>query len=77
MALFEFVFWNQLCRHIEGGRIWAEFDYAGIGALQEDRKDLVECAQKLWSMAVPLNSANEYLGLSLPRAMATTLIICR
>jgi SPP1 gp7 family putative phage head morphogenesis protein len=66
MALFEFVLWNQLCRHIDGGRIWAEFDYSNISALQEDRKELVECAQKLWSMGVPLNTANEYLGLGLP-----------
>jgi HK97 family phage portal protein len=66
MALFEFVLWSQLLRPLEGGRIWAEFDYAGIGALQEDRKDLVECAHKLWSMGVPLNTANEYLGLGLP-----------
>jgi len=66
MALFEFVLWSQLLRPLEGGRVWAEFDYAGIGALQEDRKDLVECAHKLWSMGVPLNTANEYLGLGLP-----------
>ncbi|MDI6853968.1 MAG: phage portal protein [Deltaproteobacteria bacterium] len=38
MALFEFVLWSQLLRPLEGGRIWAEFDNAGIGALQEDRK---------------------------------------
>ncbi len=66
MALFEFVLWNQLCRHIDGGRIWAEFDYSNISALQEDRQELVACAQKLWSMGVPLNTANEYLGLGLP-----------
>lgn len=66
MALIEFVLWSQLLRHIEGGRIWAEFDYAVISALQEDRKELVESAQKLWSMGVPLNVVNEYLGLGLP-----------
>ncbi len=66
MALFEFVLLNQLLRHIDGGRIWAEFDYSSISALQEDRKDLVECAHKLWPMGVPLNTANEYLGLGLP-----------
>jgi len=32
------------------GRIWAEFDYASISALQEDRRELVESAQKLWTM---------------------------
>lgn len=66
MALFEFVLWSQLLRPLEGGRIWAEFDYSTIGALQEDRKDLVDCAYKLWSMGVPLNTTNEYLGLGLP-----------
>ncbi|MBM4289283.1 MAG: phage portal protein [Deltaproteobacteria bacterium] len=66
MALFEFVLWNQLCRHIEGGRLWAEFDYSSISALQEDRTDLVDSAQKLFQMGVPLNVANEYLGLGLP-----------
>lgn len=43
---------------------------AGCGhltpALQEDRNELVESAQKLWSMGVRLNTANEYLGLGLP-----------
>lgn len=66
MALIEFVLWGQLLRRIDGGRVWAEFDYAGISALQEDRRELVESAQKLWSMGVPLNIANEYLGLGLP-----------
>jgi HK97 family phage portal protein len=66
MSLFEFVLWGQLCRHIDGGRIWAEFDYSGISALQEDRKELVDSAKALWGMGVPLNIANEYLGLGLP-----------
>lgn len=66
MALIEFVLWSQMLRYIEGGRIWAEFDYASISALQEDRRELVESAQKLWSMGVPLNVVNEYLGLGLP-----------
>ena len=67
MALFEFVLWSQLLRRIEGGRIWAEFDYSSISALQEDRNELVDSAQKLWSMGVPLNTVNEYLGLGLPQ----------
>jgi HK97 family phage portal protein len=67
MALIEYVLWSQFLRFIEGGRIWAEFDYAGINALQEDRRELVESAQKLWSMGVPLNVVNEYLGLGLPK----------
>ena len=66
MALFEFVLWSQLLRQIEGGRVWAEFDYSAVSALQEDRRELVECAGKLWSMGVPLNTVNEYLGLGLP-----------
>jgi len=67
MALFEFVLWSQLLRRIEGGRIWAEFDYSSISALHEDRNELVDSAQKLWSMGVPLNTVNEYLGLGLPQ----------
>jgi HK97 family phage portal protein len=66
MTLIEFVLWSQMLRHIESGRIWAEFDYASINALQEDRDELVGSAQKLWSMGVPLNTINEYLGLGLP-----------
>jgi len=66
MALIEFVLWGQLFRHIDSGRVWAEFDYNSISALQEDRRELVECAYKLWSMGVPLNIANEYLELGLP-----------
>jgi len=67
MALIEYVLWGQFLRFIEGGRIWAEFDYTSIAALQEDRKELVESAQKLWSMGVPLNVVNEYFGLGLPK----------
>ncbi|MEJ2673061.1 MAG: phage portal protein [Deltaproteobacteria bacterium] len=67
MSLFEFVLWGQLCRHIDGGRVWAEFDYSSIGALQEDRKELVDSAKALWGMGVPLNIANEYLGLGASR----------
>jgi HK97 family phage portal protein len=67
MALIEFVLWSQMLRHIESGRIWAEFDYSSINALQEDRNELVGSAQKLWSMGVPLNTVNEYLGLGLPQ----------
>jgi HK97 family phage portal protein len=66
MTLIEFVLWGQFFRHIDGGRVWAEFDYSNISALQEDRNELVDCAHKLWSMGVPLNTANEYLGLGLP-----------
>ena len=66
MALIEYVLWSQMLRHIEGGRYWVEFDYASISALQEDRRELVESAQKLWAMGVPLNVVNEYLGLGLP-----------
>ena len=64
MALFEFVLLNQLLRHIDGGHIWAEFDYSDISALQEDRKDLVECAHKLWSMGVPSSVQNSQRGIS-------------
>gem|GEM_PF-831509 len=67
MALFEFVLWSQLLRRIEGGRNWAEFDYSSISALHEDRNELMDSAQKLWSMGVPLNTVNEYLGLGLPQ----------
>ena len=67
MVLIEYVLWSQMLRHIEGGRIWAEFDYASISALHEDRNELVDSAQKLWSMGVPLNVVNEYLGLGLPK----------
>ncbi|MBW1953567.1 MAG: phage portal protein [Deltaproteobacteria bacterium] len=67
MALIEYVLWSQLLNRIEGGRIWAEFDYSQITALQEDRKELVEAARKLWSMGVPLNVINEYLDLGLPQ----------
>jgi HK97 family phage portal protein len=65
MSNFEATLWTQLFSKIEGGRIWAEFDYSGIDAIQEDFKEKVETGQKLWQMGWPINQINERLDLGM------------
>lgn len=43
-----------------------QFNTSAIPELQEDKKSLIESAERLWGMGVPLNMVNETLGLGLP-----------
>lgn len=43
--------------------LWLNYDVTEIKAIQDDLKELVEIAEKLWKMGVPFDQINERLGL--------------
>jgi len=65
MSLVEWVIYDQLLDQAFGGKLWAEFDYGKIDVLEDDYKDKVETAVKMWSMGIPLNEINERLNMGL------------
>ena len=44
--------------HIEGGKIWGEFDLSGVEELQEDFESRIEQASGLMKLGYPINMIN-------------------
>jgi HK97 family phage portal protein len=66
MALIEDTLRAQFFLPLDNERTWGKFDTSGVAALQKNKGELITQARQLWDMGVPLNTANEYLGLDLP-----------
>jgi PIN domain nuclease of toxin-antitoxin system len=66
MKLITWIFWSQLFEKINGGRVWAEFDYSGIEALQDEFNEKVKVARTLWEIGYPMNQVNDRLNLGMP-----------
>lgn len=66
MKMIEWALWSQLFVGINSGRVWAEFDYSSIQALQDDFKEMVQTAKTLWEMGYPMNQINKRLNLGMP-----------
>lgn len=45
--------------------IYCRFDYSNVSALQDDVKEKIECAKRLWDMGVPFNVLNEKFELGI------------
>ncbi len=66
MKLIEWAFWSQLFSRINGGRVWAEFDFSGIEALWDEFNDKVQTARALWETGYTMNQINKRLNLGMP-----------
>jgi hypothetical protein len=69
MFYFENLLWSKFFSKIGQrrgkGRIWAEFDTANVGPLQEDYKEKVDMAHIMFNMGWPINMINKRLKLGM------------
>ena len=59
----EDIFWAELFRYIEGGRVWGVFDLNEVEDLQEGLDSQLDRANKLYKMKIPFNRINDRLNL--------------
>ena len=69
IAYFEEAFWTQFFAKIGvrrgKGRIWAEWDLANVGPLQQNYTDKITTASKMFTMGWPINDINKRLQLGM------------
>jgi HK97 family phage portal protein len=65
-SLIEDTLRAQFFMQLDNEATWGKFDTSGVAALQQNKAELITQAQQLWAMGMPLNAANEYLGLDMP-----------
>jgi phage portal protein BeeE len=52
--------------HLTDERSFVHFDLSRVPALQRRRAEMIDAAQKMWSMGVPANIAFQQVGLEVP-----------
>jgi len=59
----EWMLWSRMFRHVDGGRIFGEFDLGQVEALQDNQVELADLTAKYFQMGVPFNTLNDRFNL--------------
>lgn len=59
------LFFSKIGQRRGKGRIWAEFELANVGPLQQNYADKIETAAKMFTMGWPINHINKRLQLGM------------